>query len=89
MPPQNPLDIHTIIELVSGTVAFAGFVIMLMIRNTQATVKEDLTRQIAEQSQGLAVHVAKDEEKDAGVSRTLNRMEGKIDQLAHPPRRIR
>jgi len=89
MPQPNQLDLHTIIEIITAVVTFSGFVILLMIKNTQADVKADLTKQISAQSQELAVHVAEDKQIDAATSRTLNRMEGKIDQLVHPPERRR
>ena len=39
---QAAPDLHTAIEAVSMLVTIAGFIIMLMIKNNQATVKEEL-----------------------------------------------
>ena len=54
----------------------------------QNEVKDDLTRHNAELKadgaelrQEIAVHVARDEEKFDAISRTLTRMDGKLDKL--------
>lgn len=98
-----PPDTHLIVESVSSLVTLAGFVILLMIKNNQATVKEELVAKQteikdelvesqnkmredmddkhAENSKAIAVHQAADEAKFDAISRTLVRMDGKLDRL--------
>ena len=97
------LDLHTIVEILTGLMVFGGFVTTLMIRNNQSTVKEelvssqnkikeelvnsqnemreDMDAKHAENSKAIAVHQASDEAKFDSISRTLVRMDGKLDRL--------
>ena len=84
-------DLHTIVETIAAVITFAGFVILLMIKNNQAEVKADLTAQMSKTSQDIAVHSGRDEEKFDSIDATLTRldnnggrMEGKIDVLMKP-----
>lgn len=102
MQGQAP-EAHTVVEIVSGIISLAGFVILLMIKNNQATVKEelvekqtelkdeliesqnqmrhDMDQKHAENKQGLAVHIAADDQQFKNITSTLNRMDYKLDKI--------
>jgi hypothetical protein len=94
------MDLHTLAELLIGGLSFAGFVILLMIKNNQATVKEDLVaaqnemredmdRKHAQNAQAIAVHAGEDAKVFDGISRTLQRMDGSLKENADQNNRIR
>lgn len=64
------------------------------VRDEQRKVKEELVtnqnrlhlefnEKHAENRSGLAVHQASDDQQFAAISRTLNRMDGKLDKIAN------
>ncbi len=77
---QSNIDLHTAVEISSGLIGLAGFIIMLMIRSTQAAVKDELKDQMSETSKDVAVHAASDDAKFEAISRTLIRIDHKIDR---------
>lgn len=46
-----------------------------------AEMREDMNKKHAENSQAIAVHQAEDAQKFDSISRTLNRMDGKLDRM--------
>ena len=77
-------------EAMTAVFGLAAFVIGLMIKNSQNTVKEDLVRgqnelkndmdgKHAENKQGLAVHIAEDRAVFEGIKATLARIEKTIN----------
>lgn len=90
---QANFDFRDGVGLVTGVVAFAGFVVTLMIKNDQLStknelsqkqseMKEDMDAKHAENKQAIAVHQAEDVQKFDAISRTLTRIDGKLDRLA-------
>ena len=93
---EQGLDGRAVIEILTGVIAFAGFVVTLMIKGTQASVKEELVKsqndmrqdmdeKHAENSRNIATHAASDEAKFDSISRTLGRIDNKLDRMnGHP-----
>lgn len=75
------MDLHTGVEIVSAIVTFAGFVILLMVKNNQAEVKADLLTQINKTATELAVHTAQDTEKFKALDEHLDRIEDKVQYM--------
>jgi hypothetical protein len=54
----------------------------------QTSLRVDFDAKHAENTQAIAVHSASDDAKFTGISRTLKRIDGKLDQMA-PRRRVK
>jgi hypothetical protein len=77
------MDLHTLVEIITGVVGFGGFIVTIMIRNTQSEVKAELTKQINTTATALAVHSAIDEEKFHSIGAQLSRIEEKINSFGN------
>ena len=74
-------QLHLLIEIIATGGSLAGVVIMLIVKNKQAEVKEVLTDKINQTSQAIAVHAARDEEKFISIDDKLERIDGKLDRV--------
>jgi hypothetical protein len=75
------MDLHTAVEIVTALIGFAGFVILLLIRTSQAEVKAELLARITEVSTIVAVHDARDEERFGGIDAKLGHIENQLDRV--------
>lgn len=75
------MDLHTGVTLLTGAVTFAGFIILLMIKNSLAQVKEDLLERITKTATELAVHTAQDEQKFKSLDEHLDRIENQVQYI--------
>jgi hypothetical protein len=48
----------------------------------QTEIKDELNQKHAENTQNIAVHTAEDNQRFDAISRTLQRIDGKLDQLS-------
>jgi len=82
---------HMALEILTAVMVFAGFIITLMIKNSQATVKADLIERQnelkddfdakhAENTAAIREHQAEDRAKFESIGRTLARIDGKLDR---------
>lgn len=82
---------HMALEILTAVMVFAGFIITLMIKNNQATVKaelidrqnelkEDFDEKHAENTAAIREHQAEDRAKFDSIGRTLSRIDGKLDR---------
>jgi cell division FtsZ-interacting protein ZapD len=76
------VDLRTAVQVFSTLVTAAGFVILLMIRNSQAQVKAELLATIGRSETKLEVHVAIDEERFKALGQQLDRIESAIRRSA-------
>lgn len=89
---QTAEGVHVFIEAATGIFVFAGFVITLLIKNNQSTVKEELVKsqnemridmdvKHAENKTAIAVHTAEDREKFSSMGKTLTNIEINVGKI--------
>lgn len=79
---------HIVEAGILAVVGFIGLKIQIAIANAKEELLEkshemraDMDEKHAENSQAIAVHAASDEAKFDSISRTLVRMDGKLDRM--------